>query len=249
MGSMMNSAPRFPPEWTDPPPGLFPQAGEVVLVVAGLDVPPRRLAALRDDFSPRERERYASFAHDQHRFRWGTARGTLREVLGSALGVAPAEIAFAYGRHGKPEIAGSPLRFNISHSGGLALIALSLSEVGVDVELPRPRRSDDIARRFFTPGENQRLFALQQPQRADAFFRLWTCKEAFLKLTGEGLSRSTRSFEVAMDSGGARLLWAERIPDAAERYSLHPLEVGEPCRAALAAEGQHLVLRRYRWRD
>src|SRR5439155_24044853 len=118
---------------------------------------------------------------------------------GRALGCGPAEVKFRYAAHGKPGLADSDLRFNISHSGTLAVIALARVEVGVDVQLPRPRRSDAIARRFYTPGEIERLFANADPERrADAFFRLWTCKEAFLKATGEGLSRSMRPDEVAL---------------------------------------------------
>ena len=166
-------------------------------------------------------------------------------MLGAALGCGPQEVGFRYGAHGKPQLAGSPLHFNISHSGALALIALAHVEVGVDVELPRPRRTDAIARRFYAPGEVERLFAIEDAAaRADAFFRLWTCKEAFLKVTGEGLSRSTRSYEIAPDR--SRLLWATGIPDAAARYSVYPLEVGDPYRAAMVAEGQ-VGLRRYRW--
>jgi 4'-phosphopantetheinyl transferase len=225
---------------------VFPAPGEVVVVTADLDVTPERRAELRASFSPRERQRYQSFAHDEHRFRWGAARGTLREVLAHALGCAPAEVALAYGRHGKPGVAGSPLRFNISHSGGLAMIGLALCEVDVDVELPRPRRTDDIARRFYTPGENARLLALPDTARADGFFRLWTCKEAFLKVTGEGLSRSTRSFEI--DPGPpARLLWANGIPDAATRFSVHLLSPPEPYRAALVAEEPQVTLRSVAW--
>ena len=223
-----------------------PEEGCLAVVTASLDVPEERRAALLSAFSLRERERYASFRHDEHRFRWGTSRGTLREVLGSALGLAPAEVRFAYGPHGKPAVAGSSLRFNLSHSAGLALIVLGHVEVGADVELPRPRRSDDIARRFYTPGENQRLFAIEdKPARDDAFFRLWTCKEAFLKCTGEGLSRSTRSYEIELASGRARLLWAQGA-DAA-RYSVHPIEVDEPYRAAVVAEGHGLAVQRVAW--
>ena len=168
------------------------------------------------------------------------------EVLGRALGCAPAEVKFRYGAHGKPGLAGSDLRFNISHSGALAVIALARVEVGVDVELPRPRRSDAIARRFYTPGEIERLFAHADPERrADAFFRLWTCKEAFLKATGEGLSRSTRSYEIAFSP--PRLLWATGIPDASLRYSVHPVDVGDPYRAAVVVEAPEVTARTYRW--
>ena len=225
----------------------FPQPGELVVVVADLDVPEERLAELRAHFAPRELSRYQSFAHDQHRFRWGAARGTLREVLGAALGQAPQKVAFQYGAHGKPGVEG--LRFNISHSGARALIALAQVEVGADIELPRPRRTDDIARRFYAPGEIERLFRLTDAAARQAeFFRLWTCKEAFLKVTGEGLSRSTRSYEVELrEDGSARLLWARGIPDAAERYSVHPLDPGAPYRAAVVAEAPALAVRRLDW--
>jgi 4'-phosphopantetheinyl transferase len=233
---------EFPAAWTAPQ-KLFPEEGELVVVLARLDVSDERRAGLLETFAARELERYKSFRHDEHRFRWGTARGTLREVLGSALGLAPAEVRFTYGGHGKPGVDG--FRFNLSHSDGLALIVMGQVEVGADVELPRVRRSDDIARRFYTPGENARLFAMEKEARDDAFFRLWTCKEAFLKCTGEGLSRSTRSYEIEVGPGGARLLWAEGVE--ASRYSVYPMEVAEPYRAAVVAEGHGLQLRQHRW--
>jgi 4'-phosphopantetheinyl transferase len=240
-------APRLPAQWRAPSPseGIAPGAGEVVLVATNLDLDPDRLAALRATFSPREEDRFRSFATDVLRSRWGAGRGTLREVLGRVLSCAASEVEFRYGRHGKPQVAGSPVRFNISHSGALAVIALALAEVGVDVELPRVRRSDAIARRFYAPAEIERLFAETDPAaRADAFFRLWTCKEAFLKVTGEGLSRSTRSYEIALRP--PRLVWATGIP-VAGRYSVHPLDVGEPYRGALVAEMPRAALRQYRW--
>jgi 4'-phosphopantetheinyl transferase len=240
-------APRLPAHWRTPSPAepIGPGAGEVVLVATSLDPDPGRLEALRATFSPREEDRFRSFATDALRTRWGAGRGTLREVLGRVLSCAPSQVELRYGRHGKPQAAGSPVRFNISHSGALAVIALALAEVGVDVELPRVRRSDAIARRFYAPAEIERLFAETDPAaRADAFFRLWTCKEAFLKATGEGLSRSTRSYEIALRP--PRLVWATGIPDAG-RYSVHPLEVGEPYRGALVAEMPRASLRHFRW--
>jgi 4'-phosphopantetheinyl transferase len=224
----------------------FPQAGELVAVVADLDVAPARLAELRRTFAPREEERFLSFAHDEHRNRWGASRGILREVLGAALGIAPGSVVFRFGPHGKPFVDG--LRFNISHSGGRALIALAHVEVGADIELPKGRRTDDIARRFYAPGEIARMFALTDAAaRQDAFFRVWTCKEAFLKATGEGLSRSTRSYEIELAGSGARLLWAAGIPDAATRYSVYPLDPGDPYRAAIVAESARLAVRKVEW--
>src|SRR3984893_14516871 len=177
---MTPAPPILPPLWRRPPEALAPGPGEVMLVAASLDVDSRRLAALRAHFSARDEDRFQSFATDALRSRWGAARGTLREVLGRALACAPAEVQFSYASHGKPQVSGSTLRFNISHSGALAVIALARFEVGVDVELPRQRRSDAIARRFYAPGEIERLFA-----QADAHLR---AAAFFLLLTGTGAS-------------------------------------------------------------
>jgi 4'-phosphopantetheinyl transferase len=244
---MVDPASRFNPgpQWAPAPDALHPAPGEAVLLVASLDLPRERLERLLETFSPRERERYRSFAHEEHRFRWGAARGLLREVLGRATGRGPARVGFRHAEHGKPHLDDGPLRFNISHSGGAVLIALARVEVGVDIELPRPRRTDDLARRFFAPGEQERLFALEGESRRNAFFRLWTCKEAFLKATGEGFSRSLRSYEI--DPSRGRVLWAAGIPDAADRFSVHPLDPGGPYRAALVAETRPTELRKYRW--
>jgi 4'-phosphopantetheinyl transferase len=231
----------------------MPRPGEVVAVLADLALASDRLRELTAAFTSRERERAASFAVREWGDRWSAARGTLREVLGRALDVAPAAVALRYRPHGKPELdpACAPrageLRFNLSHSGSRALIALGRVEVGADLEHLKKRRTDDIARRFFAPGEQQRLFALPLAEREQAFFRLWTCKEAFLKVTGEGLSRSTRSYEVEVGPAGARLLWARGLPEAGSRFSVFPLDPGNGYAAALFAEAQGLTLRRFRW--
>jgi 4'-phosphopantetheinyl transferase len=212
-----------------------------------------RLAELTAPFTGPERERAAQFATDEWRERWSAARGTLREVLGRALGIESGAVRFRYGAHGKPEIdptcapLAGELRFNISHSAERALIALARVEVGADVEHVKPRRTDDIARRFFAPGEQQRLFALTGSEREAAFFRLWTCKEAFLKVTGEGLSRSTRSYEIEMDAARARLLWAIGLPDATHRYTVFPLEPGNGYAAAVVADREGIIAHPYRW--
>src|SRR4051812_20961387 len=83
---------RDPPplaSWPVPPADPMPRPGEVAAVFADLAVGPDRLRRLTAGFTPRERQRAESFATDEWRDRWSAARGTLREVLGSALGIAP----------------------------------------------------------------------------------------------------------------------------------------------------------------
>ena len=243
---------EFSEAFAPAPTRLLPEGARLVVLGCTLDVSDERLELLRQTFSPREQQRYQSFATDALRRRWGASRGFLREALGAALSIPAGELAFAYGPHGKPQLdpsqqpRGGPLRFNLSHSGGLAVLALGRGhEVGADVELPRPRRIDDLARRWYTEGEQHQLFSTKD--RAATFFRLWTCKEAFLKSTGEGLSRSLRSYEVELTAQGARLRWARGIPDAAARFSIYPLRPGEPYCAAVVAESQGLTLSCHRW--
>jgi 4'-phosphopantetheinyl transferase len=239
--------------WRAPVAHPVPRAGEVFALLVDLRVGVERLRELTAALNQRERERAESFAMDEWRDRWSAARGTLREVLGRALEIVPADVRFRFAAHGKPELdpdcapLARELRFNISHSGDRALIGLARVEVGADIERVKTRRTDDIVRRFFAAGEQQRLFQFAAPQREAAFFRLWTCKEAFLKVTGEGLSRSTRSYEIELDGAEARLLWATGIPDAASRFTVFPLEPGTGYAAALVAEGQRLAVRHFRW--
>jgi 4'-phosphopantetheinyl transferase len=240
-------------KWPPPPANPAPPDREVFAFLVDLRAARARLPELTGALTNRERDRAAQFAVDEWRERWSAARGTLREVLGKATGVSPAAVRIRYGAHGKPEIdpatgpSAGGLHFNISHSGERALIALARVEVGADVEHRKRRRTDDVARRFFARGEQQRLFALAGAERESEFFRLWTCKEAFLKVTGEGLSRSTRSYEIELDRSSARLLWATGLPDAARQYSVFPLEPGNGYAAAVVAEAQALTLRRFRW--
>src|SRR4051812_35022070 len=106
---MIAAEDRFAPgdEWK-PAGEVLPGPGELVLLVASLDVNEARRAQFLKTFSERELRRYESFGHDSLRFRWAAGRGTLREVLGRATGLRPDEIAFGYGAHGKPTLAQQP---------------------------------------------------------------------------------------------------------------------------------------------
>jgi 4'-phosphopantetheinyl transferase len=98
-----------------------------------------------------------------------------------------------------------------------------VGEVGVDIECVRHEmpRCDDIVRRYFAPGEQREWFALPDSERARAFFKLWTRKEAFVKARGTGLFSGLDQFEVALDTprvvrtdGGASgaNLWMSELP-------------------------------------
>jgi 4'-phosphopantetheinyl transferase len=185
-----------------------------------------------------ERERAAQFHFDKDRNWYIAARAILRQLVGRYEKVSPQSIQFTYNTFGKPAINGSSLRFNTSHSGGLALFAFTRSRnIGVDLERMRPDFSSrEIATQFFSPDEIAALRALPADSQARAFFNCWTRKEAFIKAHGSGLSLPLHKFVVSLD-GPAQLVRTDFDPDAVHHWTLHDLEVAQGFAAALALEG------------
>lgn len=122
-------------------------------------------------------------------------RWFLRDVLSAYAGATrPRDLRFAVAPGGKPALVGHPLRFSISHSHGLASLAVGRSgEIGLDIELVRPVpfwRS--IAGRLMDGHVVEQLAELSGIARWEAFFRHWTRLEALVKASGQGLERVTR---------------------------------------------------------
>lgn len=159
--------------------------------------------------SPDEMDRAARFHFARDRDRFIAARSALRHILSPYLGLEPAAIKFSYNDHAKPLVPS--VHFNISHSHGLALCAVSRSrEVGVDIErIDRTRPVIDVADHFFAPGEIAALRGLAEDLQVEAFFRCWTRKEAYIKARGQGLSISLATFEVSIGETAEFLHGAE----------------------------------------
>lgn len=168
-------------------------AGAIEITAARLDAPPDTVPALYAWLSAAERQRAGRFHFDRDRRRFIVARSRLRELLAKRLGVAPGAVEIVSGRNGKPELAprfaGSAWAFNVSHSEELAVYALARGcEVGIDVEAVRTLpEADDIAARFFSPRENADYRAAAPQNRALAFLRCWTRKEALVKALAAGV--------------------------------------------------------------
>jgi 4'-phosphopantetheinyl transferase len=209
----------------------LPRPGEVHVWTVDLDRP---VGAAGGALSEDELLRAAAFKVVDGRRRFVGARAALRTLLGRYLGTAPEALQFAAGPGGKPRLASSsPLEFNVSHSGGVALIAFADgAEVGVDVEAIAPREHrDGIARRVFTRAERDAI------DDDESFYRHWVAKEAFVKATGRGIS-SVKSFEVLLDApGGARLVHVGGDYEEAGRWTLAPIEAPRGYAAALVARG------------
>ncbi len=179
----------------------WPEENQVLLVYARVD-DLSQAAVDHEGLSTEECRLAAQFTHAQARRRYVAARRFVRRTLGEWLGQEPAQIMFRTGPHGKPALASdSPAgaHFNLSHKGNWLLLALSNGRpVGVDLEeIVAHRNCRGIARRFLHPAEIQILGELGEPELAGSFTRLWTGKEALLKLCGDGLQGGLHSFSLA----------------------------------------------------
>jgi 4'-phosphopantetheinyl transferase len=221
---------------------------------APLDPPEESVHRFRELLSPDEVARVDRFRFDRDRRRSTVARGVLRTLLGGYLGEDPRRIAFRYESHGKPALAGPPaergIRFNVSHSGEIALFAFTLGrELGVDVELVHSMEdAEQIAKSFFSAAENAAFRSLPRELRDEAFFNCWTRKEAYIKAVGEGLSFPLHVFDVSLVPGEPACLLDSRDPEQAERWSLCGLPDPAPgYKAALVVEGSGWEVACWRW--
>lgn len=214
--------------------------GEVHVWRSSLELPSEVLATLEATLNSEERERADRFHFARDRRQYVVGRGLLRLLLGGYLGARAASLRFTYGLHGKPSLAGEhALRFNLSHSHGMALFAFCRGrELGVDVEWVRADfASDAIARRFFSANEVAALCALPAQSRKEAFFSCWSRKEAYLKATGRGLTLALDSFDVSLAPRPAALLATRHDPTDAARWTMFDLAPGPGYAGALAVEG------------
>ncbi|OYD97792.1 4'-phosphopantetheinyl transferase [Nostoc sp. 'Peltigera membranacea cyanobiont' 210A] len=181
--------------WLPAPTDLTLLPDEIHVWRIDLDQPETKLQSLAATLSSDETARAERFYFQEHRQRFTAGRGSLRTILGSYLGIQPLQVQFNYQQRGKPVLADtfadSGLAFNLSHSQGLGLCAVNCTRpIGVDLEYIRPMSDiEALAKRFFLPREYEMLRSLSPNQQQEVFFRYWTCKEAYLKATGDGLSQ------------------------------------------------------------
>lgn len=171
----------------------------------------------------RERQRAGRFRYASLRQRWVVGRAHLRQVLAGHLGAAPGELAIRHGRNGKPVLDENwpRLHFNLSHSEGHALIAVSdAAEVGIDLEYERELSSwHAVAERVFAHHELQQILSAPPCKRQHLFYCCWTRKEAVIKATGEGLSADLKRFVVSVDDEASMLACDDG--DASEWHLRH----------------------------
>ena len=203
-----------------------------------LDRPEDEVAELARTLSSEEIARAQRFGTEPLRRRWIVGRSTLRLLLGEVLGVAPSAVTLVRGRRGRPELALASPDFNVSHTCGMALVGIADAlpagtRIGVDVEHgQRKVNADLLSRKFLSDRERAGLAPLTAEQRRRGFLRLWTCKEAMSKATGDALAAPFRHLDVSTDDGLA--LVAGPSPYRPADWALHPAAMPDGFLATVA---------------
>ncbi len=242
--------------WSAPPERLELGRAEAHVWRIGLERPSASVRQLRSELSADEEERAQRFHFDRDRVRFIVSHAALRRILGAYVDRPPGELRFCCGSKDKPDLLddcrGWEVRFNLSHSGDVALLAVTgAREVGVDVERIRPLdRRDQLARRFFSPQEVAVLAGLPPESRSEAFFTCWTRKEAYLKAKGGGISIGLDQFDVSPVPGEPAALLSHRSdPAETTRWILHDLRPGPGYAGALAVEAPCDRVRCLAWEE
>jgi len=242
-----------PSSWAKSPQLLQLKRSEVHVWRVDLDVP-IAIRSLLPILSEDEKLKAERFYFQKDRDRFIVGRGLLRQILSSYLGKEPNALSICYNQYGKPALNAvddhEQICFNLSHSHGLALIAVARNRrLGVDLEYIRNDFScEEIAERFFSPRESAILRSLPATMKTKAFFTCWTRKEAFVKATGRGLSLPLNEFDVSFIPGEpAMLLHVGWDTKESYRWSLQELSMDPSYVAALAVEGNNWQLKYWRW--
>jgi 4'-phosphopantetheinyl transferase len=194
-----------------------------------------------------EQTRAKRYLSAEHRRRFVIAHVAQRMILSQYYQQEAVELKFSYANHGKPSIVqattGPTWQFNLTHSGELALLAVTTaSAVGIDVEAIRPRESmGDLARRYFAAEEVACWSALPTELQEQAFYLTWTRKEAYVKALGMGLTLPLDQFVVTVDPRQpARLVSTQHNPLSVQQWQLCNLaDFNDYAAAAVIPSGKY----------
>lgn len=213
---------------------------EVHVCSVPLENPPLPIPTLLGCLTADERERADRFRVPKPRVQFITARGILRLLLGNILGMHPEKVPIGYTGIGKPILQGlsDTLQFNVTHTDGLALIALARWRVGVDIERIRPMENPEgLVARFFSPVERTRFSSLDPSKQLNGFFRGWTCKEALIKAAGLSVAYLDE-FDVELNPDEPATLLAARHQElSSSEWGLAAWAPAMGYLAAVAVEG------------
>ena len=240
--------------WSPAPKDLILADNEVHVWRAQLELPSSQVQWLRGILTDDELDKANRFYFEIDRQRFIAARGILRSILSRYITIYPGHLRFSYNQYGKPFLApdfsSTLLNFNLSHSGSVALYAITRNmEIGVDVERVRSGfEYEEIAKRFFSVNEVAVLRTIPTEKKLEAFYHCWTRKEAYIKAHGKGLSMPLDSFDVSFTPGEPPMLLLTRDePQARSLWTLLDLGSGTSYIGALAVKGTGCRFRYWEW--
>lgn len=240
--------------WMQPPHNVQLLENDVHVWNAMLDVAEEKLPFFLQILDVEEQTRANQFYFELDRTRFIVSHGLLRIILGSYMNIEPDKLRFSYNSQGKPFLAesfqGEKLQFNMSHSHEFALFAVTFNrQIGVDLEhIYRFAETDSLAHRILSKREKTAWCKYPPNERLDVLFRYWTCKEAYVKATGEGIAQPLEKIHISLTRGSeARLVSINRSVREASRWSLQELHPLPGCAAALVVEGCDYRLNHWQW--
>lgn len=182
--------------WQDVP------SGETLELASGIHLWAVRLSEENVSYqSEAEALRCIDIKDDAVRFANASAQGGLRRILSAYRNEAPQEIALQRTERGKPYVEEGP-EFNLSHTRGQIFVVVSRSPIGLDVEAyDRPVRARELAEKFFHPDERVLFATGSDEERRELFLRMWVCKEAIVKLSGDGITHGLKDARVEVVAG------------------------------------------------
>lgn len=192
-----------------------------------------------------EQARAARFVRDRDQRRFRVAHAALRHILALHLDMAPERIRFSAGAKGKPSVANAlDLRFNLSHAGERALVALAVGrEVGVDIEEVRDLDVLGLVQVVCSPAERELIAAASDSCRLQLFYSCWTRKESYVKALGDGLSFPVWDLDLQLDVDDLqRRTASRRKSNDTDRWTIRPLPMGPDYVAALTVEGNSFAI-------
>ncbi len=220
-----------------------------------LDDSPERASRFRLHLSDDERDRADRCRTPHPQYQFVITRSILRILLSRYLEIPSTQVHFKVQPQGKLILvrpSSIPIQFNVSHTRGMALIALTLQHaVGVDVErIDRAIQDRDIAERFFSTRESEYLATLPPPERQYQFFSYWTCKEAYLKMEGKGIAEGLAHCEMMFDSEHSEVrLFTLNEQKQREEYSLYRMKAGPEHVGAIAIATPLTQVSYWNWED
>jgi 4'-phosphopantetheinyl transferase len=201
---------------------------------------PRLLKAYLALLDEREQERRQRFRFEKHQHQFLVSHALVRVTLSRYAQVPPQTWRFSTNTYGRPALTGEALpglRFNLSHTDGMAVCAVALdTDVGADVEYSgRQGQTVELADSFFAPSEVAALRALPPERQRERFFEYWTLKESYIKARGMGLSLPLDQFAFHLEPGQPpRISFDPRLVDEPASWRFVQLQLSQGHPAAVA---------------